>query len=148
MIRNCGSCTKCCEGYLSGVAHNKPFFLGNPCHYLAIGEGCTIYAKRPKDPCVNYHCEWLNNSEIPEWLKPDKINAIITKRIIKNTENNTEIEYWDITEAGETMRSNVLTWVIEYALNNNKNLRWQVEGGNHWVGNKEFNNLMIELNNK
>jgi hypothetical protein len=141
MKRDCGSCTKCCEGYLHGSAHGKPFYLGNPCHYISIGKGCTIYDKRPKDPCVTYRCQWLDNLEIPEWLKPDKINAIISKRFIKDT----QIEYWDLCEAGETMRANVLTWVIQYALNNGINLRWQVESGNHWVGNKEFIDAMSEM---
>jgi len=142
MTRQCGSCTKCCEGYLQGSAHGKPFYLGNPCHYIEIGKGCTIYAKRPKDPCVTYRCQWLDNLEIPEWFKPDKINAIITKRVIKNT----HIEYWDLCEAGETMKSNVLSWVIQYALNNKINLRWQVEGGIHWVGAEDFNKALQETN--
>jgi hypothetical protein len=141
MTRDCGSCTKCCEGYLSGVAYGKPFYLSNPCHFIEIGKGCTIYAERPKDPCITFHCQWLANPEIPEWLKPDKINAIITKRTVKDT----EIEYWDLCEAGETLRANVLTWLIQYALNNKINLHWQVEGGNHWVGDKDFIKAMNEM---
>lgn len=140
MKRDCGTCTKCCEGYLQGSAHGKPFYLGNPCHYISIGNGCTIYDKRPKDPCVTFRCQWLENPEIPEWLKPNKINAIITKRTIKDT----QIEYWDLCEAGEPMRSSVLTWVIQYALNNGINLRWQVENGNHWIGHQDFMEAMQE----
>lgn len=40
------------------------------------------------------------------------------------------------------MRSNVLTWVIQYALNNGINLRWQVENGNHWIGHQDFMEAM------
>ena len=32
--RTCGDCTKCCEGYMSGVVFGKPFYAGNPCHLL------------------------------------------------------------------------------------------------------------------
>lgn len=134
MSRSCGDCTKCCEGYLTGSAHGKPFFPGRPCHFLTIGKGCTIYPKRPKDPCVNYACEWLANDEIPEWMKPNEINAIITKRKFKES----GIEYWDLIEAGETLRANVLSWLIMYALEKGMNFRWMINGGQHWIGSQEF----------
>lgn len=142
MKRECGSCTKCCEGYLQGSAYGKPFFPGNPCHFLTIGKGCNIYAKRPKDPCISYTCEWLVNEEIPEWFKPDEINAIITKRKMQDS----DIEFWDVTEAGETLQSKVLTWLIMYALKNGINLRWNVAGGMHWIGSSEFIESMNKAN--
>jgi hypothetical protein len=132
--RNCGTCTKCCEGWLSGSALGHSFYKGKPCHFIAIGKGCTVYAKRPKDPCVVYTCGWLTNADLPEWMKPSEINAIVDFRKIENT----DIHYIRTSEAGETLRSDVLSWVISYALLKKYNLYWTVNGANYWQGSPEF----------
>lgn len=131
--RSCGDCTKCCEGYLEGQALGHNFYRGKPCHFIAIGQGCSVYAKRPKDPCQTYKCAWLIDENIPEWMKPSEINAIID---YKNTSNG--VPYVRITEAGEMLSSQVLTWVIQTALANNFNLYWTVNGGPNWFGSPEF----------
>ena len=136
MKRSCGSCTKCCEGHLLGEVKGKPFFKGNPCHFLSIGTGCTIYGERPKDPCVVFKCGWLSSDEVPEWMKPDQINTIINFSFIKN------IPYVELIESGSALRADVLTWFFNYAMKNNLNLKWQVNGGYHWVGTTEFSEEM------
>ena len=138
--RQCGSCTKCCEGYLSGEAQGKSFYPGKPCHFIAIGKGCSIYAKRPIDPCVTYKCQWLTNSEIPEWMKPSDIDAIIDMRDIEG------ISYINLVEAGNPMQARVLNWLFKYILENGLNACWQINGGLNWVGNPEFNALMEKQN--
>ena len=130
--RTCGTCTKCCEGYLSGEAFGHTFYPGKPCHFIAIGKGCSIYDKRPQDPCVSYKCGWLTSEDIPEWMKPSDINAIIDMRKIEG------IEYLSVIEAGETLKSEVLSWVIEFAISKGFNLLWQVNGFKHWIGSPEF----------
>jgi hypothetical protein len=137
--RQCGTCTKCCEGHLTGDALGHTFYRGKPCHFIAIGKGCTVYAKRPKEPCQSYKCSWLKNEDIPEWMKPNEINAIISEKEIN------KIKYFELVEAGETLRSRVLTWVIEYCMSNQINLVWRVEGGDHWIGNQEFVTAIREL---
>ena len=62
--RSCGSCTKCCEGWLSGEALGHKFYPGKPCHFIAIGKGCSVYAKRPQEPCVSYKCGWISNEAV------------------------------------------------------------------------------------
>ena len=138
--RQCGSCTKCCEGYLSGEAQEKSFYPGKPCHFIAIGKGCSIYAKRPIDPCVTYKCQWLTNSEIPEWMKPSDIDAIIDMRDIEG------ISYINLVEAGNPMQARVLSWLFKYILENGLNACWQINGGLNWIGNPEFNALMEKQN--
>lgn len=130
--RECGNCTKCCEGYLSGEALGYKFYQGRPCHFVSMGKGCTIYAKRPKDPCISYKCGWLTEETFPEWLKPDLINAIIDFRELNGH------RYINLVEAGQVVSSKVLTWLFLYAVNNNLNVVWQVEGGLNYFGNKEF----------
>ena len=138
MKRECGACTKCCEGWLAGEALGHKFFQGKPCHFIAIGKGCSVYAKRPKDPCITYKCAWLTNENIPEWMKPSEINAIID-----NANINT-ISYLRVIEAGSQLDSAVLTWIIQYALGNNINLYWEVNGGKNWFGSQEFSDAMTQ----
>jgi hypothetical protein len=130
--RECGTCTKCCEGYLTGEALGHTFFLGKPCHFVAIGKGCTVYAKRPKEPCVTYKCGWLTNEDIPEWMKPDAVNIIID---IRNIEGHS---YLNLREAGSNLSASVLNWFIQYVLKNQLNAVWQVNGGENWMGSATF----------
>ena len=139
MTRKCDTCTKCCEGYLSGEAKGKSFYIGKPCHFVSIGKGCSIYSERPKNPCVSYKCSWITNQDIPEWMKPDFINTIIDTREIKG------ISFINVVEAGQTLRADVLTWVIRYAISQGMNIRWQVNGSFNWLGSDEFNTLMTEI---
>lgn len=137
--RNCGTCTKCCEGWLSGEALGHNFDLGKPCHFVSVGNGCSVYAKRPKDPCVTFKCEWLNNYDLPEWFKPDQINAIVKIEHINN------IHYWAVIEAGEILQSRVLSWLIQYSIRNQINLAWYIEGGINWLGSPEFHQAMLDF---
>ena len=130
--RTCGSCTKCCEGWLSGEALGHSFYPGKPCHFISIGKGCSVYSKRPKDPCVSYKCAWLLNLDFPEWMKPDEVNAIIDFREING------IKYIQVNEAGETLRSDVLTWIIQYCIKEKLNLSWKIKNGNNFLGTQEF----------
>ena len=135
--RSCGSCTKCCEGYLLGEALGHAFYPGKPCHFIAIGKGCTVYDERPQEPCVSYRCLWISNDELPEWMKPNKINVIIDKRTLDG------IEYLKVTEAGNALSTKVLSWLVQYALKTNLNLSWEVDGERYWIGNPEFNWAMM-----
>lgn len=128
--RTCDGCSKCCEGALRGHAYQHNFYPGKPCHFL--GEGCSIYADRPKDPCQDYKCEWLASDELPMWMRPDLCNVITTKRV-KNG-----VEYYDIVEAGKKLDSAVLSWFVMWALSTQKNIMYQLDGGFNRIGSAEF----------
>lgn len=128
--RSCDECSKCCEGWLSGVAHEHTFYSGKPCHFL--GKGCTIYEERPEKPCKSYKCEWLSSNELPVWMRPDMCNAILTKRTRES------IEFYDLTEAGKQLDSAVLSWFIIWALNGKRNLMYEIKGGKNKIGSPEF----------
>jgi len=130
--RSCENCTKCCEGYLEGVAHGYKFYPGKPCQFVKNGTGCTIYAQRPKDPCVSFKCMWIMENEFPEWMKPDLSNVIVTYEVIN------DIPYFNAVEAGSVMSSKVLSWLISYCVSKQVNLRYQVEGGINFLGSPEF----------
>lgn len=134
--RSCGTCTKCCEGWLSANILGEYMQPGIPCQFAQRGKGCAIYENRPKDPCVGYSCLWLKDTDIPEWLKPELTNVIIDEDSVNG------IPYIRAVEAGSTMSSDVLTWLIKYVKVNNKNLYWEVSGGKHWIGTREFQAAM------
>lgn len=139
MKRECGSCTKCCEGWLFTEINGQKLYPSNPCHFVSTGKGCTIYSTRPKDPCIDFKCSWLSNVDFPEWLKPDQVNAIVKHDVINN------IPYIIIIEAGEVLQSRVLSWLFQYAINKQINFAWQIEGGLSWLGSPEFNQAMNDL---
>jgi hypothetical protein len=130
-MRQCGDCTKCCEGWLLGEAYGHKFWAGRPCYFMGKGK-CTIYEKRPESPCKSYKCMWLIDENIPEWFKPNEINAIMSWREKDN------IRYIELNEAGETLRSDVLSWTIQYVLNNNLNLLYKIKGGWNKIGQQDF----------
>lgn len=135
--RTCDGCSKCCEGWLRGEANQHTFYPGKPCHYLA--KGCSIYDNRPKDPCQQYKCMWLESDELPMWMRPDLCNAIVTKH------NKDGVEFYSLVEAGQQLDSAVLSWFLLWALNNNKNLMYEVKGGANRIGSSAFLAVKMEL---
>jgi len=130
--RSCGDCHKCCEGWLTGAAYGFEFNEGRPCQFLSHSKHCTIYDKRPVDPCQSYRCEWLANPVIPEWLQPNQSNVIITGRKLKDH------VYWDLKECGVKLDSSVLNWFFIFCLNHNVNLVYQINGSMNYLGTEEF----------
>lgn len=135
--RECGSCGKCCEGWLTGEAHGHPFWPGRQCHFRSK-DGCTIYAKRPANPCKSFKCMWLEHDSIPTWMKPDEINAILVWRTAG------EHGYMSIHEAGGKLQAEVLSWAVHHALANNLNLVYHIDGGHNRIGSPAF--LKADLN--
>jgi len=128
--RACGDCTACCEGWLTGEAHGHTFQPGRPCFYLQ--DGCGIYETRPENPCQTYKCVWLKEDTLPLWMRPDKSKAIVTEREVEG------IKYWDVSECGETISADMLSWLIMYTIDNQTNLQWRVKSGPLKIGQKDF----------
>ena len=126
--RTCDGCTKCCQGYLWGEAHGHSFQSGKPCFF--VGEkGCSIYEDRPDSPCKSFKCEWLASDYLPMWMRPDLSKVIATRRQYDDG------EWLELTESGQKMDSAVLSWVLIWAANNKKNVRYQIDGGWNWIKN-------------
>ena len=136
MNRKCDGCTKCCEGWLTGEAYEHKFFRGRPCFFL--NKTCTIYDNRPEFPCRSYKCGWLDELQFPEWMKPDLVNVII------NRVDYNEIKYYVLVEAGSLLDVKVLSWMVQWALNNNQNLLYYIDGGPNKIGSKEFLEMPYE----
>jgi hypothetical protein len=127
--RVCGDCSECCKGAVSGTVRGHEFYPGRPCFFF--GNGCTIYPDRPP-LCSEYRCAWLQDESIPEWFKPSLAKIVISRRM------EGTIEVYDMSECGVKVDSTVLSFLIIWALNNKKNLRYRVDGGINRIGSPEF----------
>jgi hypothetical protein len=128
--RSCGECSECCKGWLSGEAHGEVFHPGKPCFFL---QGtCGIYEHRPESPCKTYKCVWLSEPTLPLWMRPDKVKSIVTEREVDG------IKFWDVVECGETLKAEVLSWLVVWALREEGNLQYRINGGPHKIGQQDF----------
>lgn len=78
VMRLCGECTKCCDGWLYNEVYGNIVDVGNPCPFIDIHKGCSIYENRP-DGCKKFNCSWLLDKDIPENFKPSVTGVIIVK---------------------------------------------------------------------
>ena len=79
--RNCGSCTRCCDGWLEGEIRGHPMYPGRRCHFVTAG-GCGIYDERPQSPCRSFVCGWLQpGSALPEDWRPDRAGVIVVNTL-------------------------------------------------------------------
>lgn len=65
-------------------------------------------------------------------MKPDDVNAIFIAR------EKHGFSYLEINEAGEKLRSEVLSWAVMYCLARNLNLVYFIDGGVNRIGSKGF----------
>lgn len=148
LSKECGDCSACCSGALSGNAHGHYFFKGRPCFFLS-DKGCSIYESRPENPCVGYKCGFLSEAYFPEWMRPDKCGFLATPRVHrfmeKILENGVEreeerfIPYMQLVEYGMPTTAKALWWFIEKHLEGSiPNLLIEIEGGYHRMGSMEF----------
>lgn len=86
-MRECGTCTKCCEGWLTGEINFRSMYPGKPCYLVEIGKGCKDYDNRPLFPCKLFTCAWILDEEIPEEYKPE-ISGVIVKYIVRDGQKN------------------------------------------------------------
>jgi hypothetical protein len=106
--RECGSCTACCEGWLSADALDmRP---GRACRHCTE-QGCAIYENRPEDPCVRFKCAWLEDQgQYPDEMRPDRSGVIaIRGRKWRN---------WKVLlaiPAGQSVPQESLEWLRKHA---------------------------------
>lgn len=133
--RQCGECHRCCEGWSEAEVFGVQHYPGKPCFYL--GHDCTIYEDRD-DVCREFFCEWVSSYAFPEWMKPTLSNLIIIRRIKDG------VIYFQVKETGVTMKAKYLNWLLLWALRENKNLLYELEGAWNRFGSQEFLTLRIE----
>ena len=71
--KSCGSCTLCCK--LLRIAElDKPH--GVWCTHARPGQGCAIYAERPRE-CRTFHCGYLAVAELSDEWHPVKSKIVL-----------------------------------------------------------------------
>ena len=129
--RECGSCTKCCEGWLSGNVYGHEMFNGRKCYFL--NDKCSIYKDRPKDPCIDFNCAWITEQQIiPEWLKPNLSDVIILKKKYK------DVYYYEIVPCGEKIKVEILQWILETFTKHKINVKYFIGYASFKLGTIEF----------
>lgn len=134
--RECGSCTKCCEGYLKTTIRGEEVYPGKPCFLLQIGKGCTDYPNRPQDPCREFDCEWLVNPDFPDFFKP------LDSEVIVHTQNIEKIHYLRMSFAGKMPTDEMINFFVAYGEKHNINICWVDSDGEHWKGDILFEEAM------
>jgi uncharacterized cysteine cluster protein YcgN (CxxCxxCC family) len=136
MSKTCDECTECCTGTLAGEAYGHKFDETTACFFLENNK-CSIYATRPDNPCKNYSCMWLNDDGMPDFMRPDKSNVVLTQKSFDN------VFYIHAKEAArKSMTTTVLSNLIMYALHTQQNLVYYVSGQCYWYGDPEFTKIM------
>ncbi len=130
--KSCGSCTKCCEGWLSADIKGHSMYPGKPCFFVEIGKGCTIYKDRPKNPCVEFSCAWKEIEDMPENFKPE------ISGVIMHFKENSGNPYISLSKAPNNPTEQYLSWAIAYAVSRGRNILWYIDDKTWWLGNNEF----------
>lgn len=131
--RTCGTCTKCCEGWLKGEVDGKQFYKGIACHNCVIGGGCVVYEDRPEDPCKTFQCSWLVDDSVPEWMKPNISNVLVYEKILNGHKCVV------LTPAGADVSLSTFSWFIVWATQRYQNVVWQNEHGSEfYLGTSDF----------
>ena len=134
--KECGTCTKCCEGWLVADIRGHSMSPGKPCFFVEIGKGCKDYENRPKEPCKNFVCGWIEIEDMPEEFRPEVSGAIM-----HFTENNGN-PYLSLVKAPNNPTEQYLSWAIVYARSRGANMLWNIDDKSFWLGNEEFSKQM------
>ena len=133
MIRQCGTCTKCCDGWLTADIYGNSLSKGNPCLFKKEGCGCSIYASRPH-VCQEFLCGWIRDDGtlFEDWMKPDITNFILVYSRID------ELKWYKLVQAGQELSLLMLSYMIQKALRQNINLEYWIDGTQFLIGSTEF----------
>jgi hypothetical protein len=139
--RECGTCTKCCEGWLTGDVRGHKMFPGKPCFFVEQGVGCKDYGNRPTNPCKTFSCGWKEVIEMPEHFKPE------TSGVIIKWANEGDTRFISIIKAPLDPTADLLSWVISYVTPYKFNLFWTIDHNSYWLGDENFCKLMKSKTN-
>jgi len=117
-------------------------YEGKPCFFLEIGGVCKDYNNRPKSPCVDYECLWLQDNSIPDFMKPENCNAIFDMLTYKNK------KYIRFIKSKKDYSKESLEYAIKYASDNNMVITWMgINGDFNCKGDNEFCEELKKYNN-
>lgn len=135
--RQCGECTACCDGWLKITVNGHAAYPGKPCYYNK-GHCCSIYEKRPQEPCRNFVCGWLEpGSPLPEEFRPDKLGVIFLRATWRGT------PIYGLFPAGRDPDEALLAWTKQFSEATRRPFLYQAQGLWYAHGPKEFQTEML-----
>jgi hypothetical protein len=137
-LRECGTCTACCEGWLVCTVLGQEIVPGNPCRH-ASKAGCGVYADRPQSPCRNFVCAWmLPDSPFPEGFRPDRLGVIVVP--VKWREQPAYL----LRSAGRDPDPDLLSWMQRFSMQTGQPFFYEVAGEKLGFGPPLFQKDMLE----
>jgi len=135
--RACGTCTACCDGWVVGTIEGHEMKPGTPCHFR--GEGCcTIYERRPKEPCRTFVCGWLApDSPFPENFRPDRLGVMIIRTRWRSK------PAYILKSAGRDPDEALLTWMRDFAAKSGAPFFYEQKGERYGFGPVQFQQEML-----
>ena len=111
---------------------------GLACHFR--GEGCcTIYERRPQEPCRSFVCGWLENaSPFPEEFRPDRLGVMMIS--VKWRGRAAYI----LRSAGRDPDDALLGWMRAFSLRTERPFFYEVAGERFGFGPPDFQREMSE----
>ena len=136
--RQCGECTACCDGWVTGIINGHEMYPGQPCHYRG-DHCCTIYETRPKYPCRDFMCGWLQaGSPFPDDWRPDRSGIMVIT--MKWRGRNAYV----LRSAGRDPDAGILAWMREMSLRTGSPFFYEENGERLGFGPPEFQVEMAE----
>lgn len=137
--RQCGPCTSCCEGWLTGNIRGHAMEPGTACHFLREKQ-CSIYLDRPEQPCRQFECGWLlHGSPFAEDDRPDKLGVIIVPILWRGR------RAWILVPAGRDPDEALMTRMRQHSQSTGEPHMIKKPGRLLCYGAPEFQQDMIEL---
>ena len=135
--RNCGTCTACCDGWVEGTIYGHEMRPGTPCHFR--GEGCcTIYERRPQEPCRRFICGWLApGSPFPDAFRPDRLGVMIVPTRWRGA------PAFILKSAPRDPDEALLGWMREFSVKNGAPFFYESRGERYGFGPVEFQQEML-----
>lgn len=122
-LRNCGSCTACCDGWLQIEVRGYQVRPGKPCPF-SVQHQCAIYGERPQHPCREFVCGWLvASSPLPDWMRPDRSDMIMLAADFVWRTMPVDV----VVAAGEQPKNKALDWLKRFCAENKRLLIYQVK---------------------
>jgi hypothetical protein len=136
--RRCGECTACCDGWVVGVIEGHEMRPGVPCHFRGEHR-CTIYERRPQEPCRDFVCGWLQEaSPFPDEFRPDRIGVMV---IPMKWRGRTA---YVLRSAGRDPDDALVAWMEDLSLRTGRPFFYERRGERYGFGPPEFQAEMSE----
>ena len=135
--RACGTCTACCDGWVEGTIYGHEMKPGTPCHFRGAG-CCTIYERRPQEPCRSFVCGWLMpGSPFPDDFRPDRLGVMIVASRWRQR------PAFILRSAGRDPDEALLTWMRTFSVQSGAPFFYEQAGERFGFGPAEFQQEML-----